>query len=345
MNKIMSNQHQIVIKSDELSHPSMEAKMSNAKVPDYRVMERIEEILGRLRAGEKLSIKALSTEFECDTKTIQRDMSQRIPELLQRMNLGVKIEKSGRLFILTGDTTNLKNFEETLVLDTLEKLSEGIGANFALKAKKLLHSAKKNAQENYLFTRIDFEDVTNKADEVLAIEVAIGKRQMITFLYQKEKERYVVNAKPLKLISFDGFWYLLAEDMSQNVIKKYYLKSIFNIQTTKEHFDIPPMLQEKLDNAINIWFDANSETLEVRLYANKTIVKHLLRRPLSKSQRIISTDPDGSVELSIKITDYREIISEVLKWIPNLFVLSPQELKEDIHESIEEYLQEMRLKN
>jgi predicted DNA-binding transcriptional regulator YafY len=323
----------------------METTMSNAKVPDYRVMERIEEILRRLRSGEKLSIKALSAEFGCDTKTIQRDMSIRIPELLQRMNLGIKIEKIGRLFILTGDTTKLKNFEDTLVLDTLEKLSEGIGNNFAIKAKKLLHSAKKNAQENYLFTRIDFEDVTDKADEVLAIEMSIGKHQIITFQYQKEKERYTVNAKPLKLISFDGFWYLLAEDTSQNVIKKYHLKSIFNIQTTEKGFDFPSKLKEKLDNAINIWFDANSETFEVRLYANKAIVKHLMRRPLSKSQRIISTDSDGSVELSIWITDYREIISEVLKWIPNLFILSPDELKEDIRENIEEYLQEMHLKN
>jgi predicted DNA-binding transcriptional regulator YafY len=168
---------------------------------------------------------------------------------------------------------------------------------------------------------------------------------MITFQYQKEKERYVVNAKPLKLISFDGFWYLLAEDTSENVIKKYYLKSIFSIHMSEEQFVLLPKLKDKLDNAINIWFDANSETFEVRLYANKAIVKHLIRRPLSKSQRIISTDPDGSVELSIRITDYREIISEVLKWIPHLFVLSPEELKEDIRESIEEYLQEMNQKN
>jgi predicted DNA-binding transcriptional regulator YafY len=150
--------------------------MSNAKVPDYRVMERIEAILGRLRSGEKLSIKSLSVEFGCDTKTIQRDMNIRIPELLNRMNLGVKIAREGRLFTLIGDTASIKNFEETLVIDTLEKLSEGIGANFALKAKRLLNNAKKSTEENYLFTRIDFEDVTDKADEVLAIEVAIGKR-------------------------------------------------------------------------------------------------------------------------------------------------------------------------
>lgn len=334
-----------MIKSDELSHLSMESEMSNAKVPDYRVMERIEEILGRLKSGEKLSIKALSIDFGCDTKTIQRDMNQRIPELLSRMNLGVKIGKEGRLFTLIGDSNNLKNFEENLVLDTLEKLSEGIGTNFALKAKRLLNSAKKNAEENYLFTRIDFEDVTDKADEVLVIEVAIGKHQMITFHYQKEKERCVVSVKPLKLICFDGFWYLLAEDIAENVIKKYYLKSIFHIHTLEQTFHLPKTLIEKLDNAINIWFDANSDLFEVRLYADKAIVKHLIRRPIAKSQRIISTDSDGSVEFSVMITDYREITSEVLKWIPHLFVLSPEDIKEDIRESIEEYLQEMNLKN
>lgn len=319
--------------------------MSNAKVPDYRVMERIEEILRRLRSGEKLSIKALSIEFGCDTKTIQRDMNQRIPELLSRMELGVKIAKVGRLFVLQGNAVNLKNFEEALVLDTLEKLSEGIGANFAHKAKRLLNHTKQTIDENHLFTRIDFEDVTDKADEVLSIETAIGKRHIIEFQYQKEKQRYGVSVKPLKLINFDGFWYLLAEDISEGVIKKYYLKSIFQIRITTQAFTILPELIEKLKNAMNIWFDANSDTFEVRLYADKSIVKHLTRRPIAKSQRIISTDPDGSAELSVMITDYREITSEVLKWIPHLFVLTPDDIKEDIREIIEEYLEMIKLKS
>lgn len=316
--------------------------MSKAKVPDYRVMERIEDILRRLRAGEKLSIKALSTEFGCDTKTIQRDMNQRIPELLNRMNMGVEIVKAGRLFTLSGNTADLKNFEEVLVLDTLEKLSEGIGANFAHKAKRLLNHAKQSVGENHLFTRIDFEDVTDKADEVLAIEIAIGKRRIVEFQYQKEKERYPVRIKPLKLINFDGFWYLLAEDTSQSVIKKYYLKSIFQVSIAEQSFMLPPELIERLNNAMNIWFDANSETFEVRLYADKSIVKHLARRPISKSQRIVSTDPDGSVELSVMITDYREIVAEVFKWIPYLYVLSPEDIKEEIRETVEEYLERLK---
>jgi predicted DNA-binding transcriptional regulator YafY len=168
---------------------------------------------------------------------------------------------------------------------------------------------------------------------------------MITFLYQKEKERYEVSVKPLKLICFDGFWYLLAEDTVENVIKKYYLKSIFHIQILEQTFHLPKTLIDKLGNAMNIWFDANSDLFEVHLYADKSIVKHLIRRPIAKSQRIISTDPDGSVELSVMITDYREITTEVLKWIPHLFVLSPDDIKEDIRESIEEYLEGIKLKS
>lgn len=40
--------------------------------------------------GEKLSVKALASEFGCSTKTIQRDINERLPML--RKYLGVEFE-------------------------------------------------------------------------------------------------------------------------------------------------------------------------------------------------------------------------------------------------------------
>ena len=175
--------------------------MPISRTPDYKVMERMSDILRRLEAGEKLSIKELATEYGCDTKTIQRDINKRLPELLSQLNMGVRLEREGRLVYLAGETANLKNFDDMLVLDVLGKLSEGMGANFAIKAKNILQKLQKTSAEEFLYAKVHFEDVTDKADEVLALEVAMGKQTAISFRYEIKGSSYEVSAKPLKLIT------------------------------------------------------------------------------------------------------------------------------------------------
>jgi len=319
--------------------------MSHQKIPEQTVLERLSEMMRRLHYGEKLSIKALSDEFRVDTKTIQRDLHKRLPDLLHSIHPDIHIEKEGRLFVIKKDNAaKLANFEELLVFDTLEKLSSNIGGSFAARAKKILGRAKTQKEDAYLYASVKFEDLSQTTPDVKSIKNAIEEKKVINFIYKKEKSSYQVNAKPLKIINFDGFWYLLAEDTLQNIIKKYYLTSISNTHITDEHFEVEQGLLDKLDGALNIWFDANSEPFEVTLYADKEIAPHLRRRPLCKNQKILTTDFDGGMELSAQITDYREIVGEVLKWIPHLYVLTPQIISEDIEERIQAYLQGIKEK-
>lgn len=301
------------------------------------------DILRRLEAGEKLSIKELALEYGCDTKTIQRDINKRLPELLSQLNMGVRLEREGRLVSLSGETANLKNFDDMLVLDVLGKLSEGMGANFSLKAKNILQKLQKASAEEFLFAKVNFEDVTDKADEVLALEVAMGKQTVINFRYEISGSSYEVSAKPLKLICFEGYWYLLAEDEKDGYIKKYYLRSISNISHTSKSFTLKKALKDKLQNAVNVWFDANKEEFEVRLWADKSIAKYFYRRPISKSQRVVATDHDGSIEISVKVTDFYEIIPTIFYWIPNLIVLSPEPLKKRVKDMAKEFVEKMGL--
>ena len=230
-----------------------------------------------------------------------------------------------------------------LVLDVLGKLSEGMGSNFSLKAKNILSKIQKASAEEYLYAKVHFEDVTDKADEVLALEVAMGKQTAISFRYEIDGSSYEVSAKPLKLICFEGYWYLLAEDEKDGYIKKYYLRSISNIAHTNKSFTVKKALKDKLQNAINIWFNAQKESYEVRLWADKSIAKYFSRRPISKSQRVVSSDADGSIELSVTVTDDFEIIPTIFYWIPNLIVLSPESLKNRVEKMAKEFVEKISL--
>ena len=80
----------------------------------------------------------------------------------------------------------------------------------------------------------------------------------------------------------------------------------------------------------------------MRLWADKKIAKYFYRRPISNSQRVISTDPDGSIELSVMVTNEFEIIPTVFYWIPNLLVLSPKPLREEVEKLTAEFVEKMK---
>jgi predicted DNA-binding transcriptional regulator YafY len=189
-------------------------------------------------------------------------------------------------------------------------------------------------------SKMQFEDITHKASEAVAIESAIDKLDIVTFSYSFDNKKKNSTVKPLRIINFDGFWYLLAMDINDDdIIKKYYLKNISNIKPTDKKFKIPKELDEKLKNAINIWFDANADSFEIRLYADPTCAKYIKRRPISQSQTIISNDTDGGAEISLKITEYYEIMPTIFQWIPHLFVLEPIELKEQVSQAVKEFME------
>ena len=81
----------------------------------------------------------------------------------------------------------------------------------------------------------------------------------------------------------------------------------------------------------------------MRIWVDKSIAKYFSRRPISKSQRVISTDADGSVELSVMVTDDFEIIPTIFYWIPNLIVLSPEPLKKRAESMTKEFIEKISM--
>lgn len=312
--------------------------MSTNRVLNHSVMDRLSEILERLKNKEKLSIKTLANEYGCDTKTIQRDINKRLPELLSQMGLNLKIEREGKLIKLGGNVTPIGGFEEALVAKTLEKLAEGVGSNFAVKAKKLLKGVT-NDGFGHIHTNIGFEDITSKIEETKKIESAIEQKKSVSFLYEMDGSKHEITTNPLKLLCFDGFWYLMAFGTKSGIVKKYYLKNISSLSITTQAFFVPKNTEEAVSNAVNIWFDSTVKPFDVRLWADKEIAKYFERRPISKTQRIVSKDNDGSIEISITITDFGEIMPTIKYWIPNLLVLSPIELKQCMEDAARAFLE------
>jgi predicted DNA-binding transcriptional regulator YafY len=299
---------------------------------DYdTILTRLTIILSRLNDGEALSVKELAHEFNVSERTIQRDFNERLTSFpiyqdkkKWKMQDGFRLEK----------TTTV---EDTVVLDIMQKLLEGAGSSFSSKANRLL-SKIKNDSYNPIYAKLDMEDIGDKLKEVQELEVAITNKKQIKCRYDFEGYNKELDLKPLKIANYEGFWYLIALDCRNDKLKKYYLKNIKQIKVMDSTFISTPKLDQLLDNSISIWFQKDVEPYSVVLQISSEVSKYFMRKPISKSQVTESLHEDGSMVVSVEITNDMEIIPLVKYWMPHIEVLEPTRIEEKIKKDFEKYL-------
>jgi len=303
---------------------------------DYdKTMTRLINILKKLYEGESLSVTALAEEFNTSTRTIQRDFNEKL--------ISFPIVKDGKKWKMQDGFAleKLASVEDQLVLDMLEKISVNMGNTFSLRAKKLLSSIK-NKDMSPIYAKLDIEDIGDKITDINIIEQAILEKLILTAKYHRDDKVFEIGLKPLKIANFDGFWYLVALDSKNNILKKYHIKSMSNLTIITKHFTRSKKLDVALENAINIWFNIENPPFEIVLHVDAEIAKYFQRKPISKSQIISSINSqDGSIELTLKITQEMEIIPTILKWLPHIKVIEPEWLRDSVTCRVKEYLEDI----
>jgi predicted DNA-binding transcriptional regulator YafY len=295
------------------------------------ILTRLTVILSRLNDGEALSVTELAKEFNVSERTIQRDFNERLisfpiyqEKKKWKMQEGYRLEKS-------------TSIEDAVVLDIMQKLIEGAGNQFSSRANKLL-SKIKNDRLNPIYAKLDMEDIGDKLKEVQQLEGAISEKQVITCVYSFEDYSKELELKPLKIANYEGFWYLLALDARNDELKKYYLKNIKQINRLDTTFTSTAKLDHILDNSISIWFDKDVEPYSVTLQVSNVVAKYFKRKPISNSQKIEALYEDGSMDISVEITNDMEIMPFVKYWMPHIQILKPKRINDLILSDLEQYI-------
>ncbi len=214
-------------------------------------------------------------------------------------------------------------------------MSENIGGQFFSKTKKLLQKIK-NDDYNPFYTKLNLEDISDKLTEVQILETAIKSKNTIICNY-KIDETTKIKINPLKIVNYEGFWYLVAVGAKNDILKKYYLKNISFVKITNETFEVTEELDDLLENSVSIWFQEDIEPFDVTLYIDSKIAKYFQRKPISKAQIIEKKDDDGSLKIKVTITHEMEILPIVKYWIPNIKIIEPQWVNDILDEQINLY--------
>jgi len=291
--------------------------------------QRHNEILERLGNGELLSITDLAVEWETTTKTVQRDFNK-----LLEGDYGVIRASDGKRFTLAKNATTSKSAETAIKM--LDSLSSQIGGEFYTKAQAALHKLQRYIESPF-YTRIDVERISDKLDLLEDLEYAIAKQKMITFKYKRwykpDEIKTYENVKPYKIIIFDGFWYLLTQYKDHYI--KFYIREISDLVMLDSTFDKNEHIIDRMEKALNIWFDPKKEPFDVTLLLDHNAIVYFERKPI-KGQ-FLKTNSDDTAELTISITNKDEIFPLMKKWLPQMRIIEPSYLQEEFEEMLRGY--------
>lgn len=310
-------------------------------------------LLERLAKGEKLysQDQNLQEDLGVNKRTIDRYLDD-IHELYGHIVLTVKepAEFSDRKVTVYRVADRKKDVSEILRFflehsSDLSWLLQSVHENDPTilndtQDQKALQAQIRKDADIFLFKSNPFESFEDEEHKKLfdRAKIAVKNHEYRTVDYRYPgQEEELKNCKLLKLVFMNNNWYLAVEDMSEQLrflrftfIRNiaYAKKNSYRKKELEKYTDFFRTLQNPL--TLNRSFEtAHIATSEkVAHYFKETM------KPFFPSQKFIKENEDGSVEFSIDFTQPLEILPFIKQWQPDLIILSPESLKNNLIEDL-----------
>ena len=292
-------------------------------------------ILNKLDANPRVLTRDLAREFNVSHRTVQRDL-----ELLNMTGFPLcSPEKGCNSF---SEDFSLKKImlsnEEASLLSFLYDTAKPLGKSFVDSFNRILQKVLPKTTEPHFYVKIPLGTRTNGEFAFAKdLEHAIEGCNKINMEYTTRGKEKRAKVHPLKIIFFDGFWYLLAMRDDKGGIRKYRLGNIRKIELTKERFKIYKNLKTMLNESTNVWFCGKRDK-KVVLRIDKEVAGFFKGKTYFPLQKIKETRKDGSLIIETKVGQYMEVLPTIKAWMPCIKVLEPKELKDNLKSLVTSYL-------
>ena len=299
---------------------------------------RLLSILNKFDRGEKASSQSLAEKFTVDIRTIQRDI-----KLLKATGFLITSSEGGTYSFEEGFSLRKVQLsgEEASLLSFMYEVTNSLGKSFEGVFRGILSKVIQKEYEYPYYAKIPRSVASSgKIPFVKELEDAVCDNYKIDLIYKKDDKPKKYHLCPLKIIFFDGFWYLLAQEDKGNHILKFRLDRIQKVDVLEEYFYPPENIKTMLDESANIWFSEKKKS-KATLLIDSCIAGYFKQRKYFPSQKILKENRDGSLILETSYSNTIEVSYTIMHWVPHIKVVTPQELKEEIKSKVTQYLQQI----
>ncbi len=297
------------------------------------------ELLKELLDGEKVCLKNFAIKNSISLRTVQRYIED-IEEIF-----GSNLIKEDELYSFITTSLFEKNIlsfdkqELEIFVDLYSLLDFDFSSKLDLNSQKFIKKLEKNYSSTYLIKQNPFENFLQKKELLFQIKDAIKNRRYTKIEYTSDKKYIFDQAKILKIVFAKGNFYIaaLTPDEINSGFKFLRLSFVDKIDlyatTFKKEYEAEDFLK-KFQMAL--FSNYKKEPFEVVLKIDESVKRFFINKKFLSSQTILENKDDLIV--SFKVTNNMEILPLVKKWLPNIKIVSPKEIKEQFEKEIREYL-------
>jgi predicted DNA-binding transcriptional regulator YafY len=292
-------------------------------------------ILNQLDSRKKVSTGELAREFNVSLRTVQRDIV-----LLNTTGFPIISFEKGYHSFMEGFSLKkmMLTKEEASLLSFLHDISKSLGEKFADSFSNILKKVVSNEQDSAFYVKLpEGSKISKDYPFIKDLEKAVKNNVKIELQYKTPEKEGDYQVCPLKIIFFDGFWYLLAQVDGKEWKIKFRLENIINVVLLDEYFIPPRNLNTFLDQSVNIWFTEKRDK-QVVLKVDKEAARYFKQQVYFPLQKITKKNRDGSLRIETKICHNEEILRIIFRWIPYVHVVKPKELKIEVGNIVKGYL-------
>ncbi len=302
---------------------------------DYdKILTRLIFTLTKLSNDERPSMMELGDEFNVSLKTIQRDIYQRL------IFFPIEKDDKSRLKFQEGFTLNKSRFSideiitMSLSLDQIKDAGNEFNETAKQISSKLIYP---NFFNPYYIKPQLHQNIDMDTPLLNKIEDAIQQKQ----LCKVETKNNTEELRALKIVNFDGIWYLLCKEFKQNRIKTIFLSDITNITFLKTVPIGDDNIEALLTSQIQTAHFEQGKDFEVIIKANNNISQYFILKKHLPSQKIIEKNDDGSILIKFKVSTDEDVDNLIKAWLPDIEIISPKIFKDKIIEELRLYVQKI----
>ncbi len=303
-------------------------------------LERFIWFDGRLKQKRFPNASHLAEQFEISHKTAQRN----ICFLRDRMRAPIDYDASHKGYYYTEEGFDLPRLpatqEEILAVLVARRLLSHSPGGFISEAfrgfsRKFQDAAaalgmdEARIEESFSASLHGFSPVPDKIFRTVA--EALIERRLIEIGYYSPgsgaNTRRIV--EPHHLQHYMASWVLIAYCRLRDDWRKFYLSRIDTLETLPGTFAVRPREQwaHQLEGAFGIFQGAASIPVTLRFNPFRS---RWVREQLWHPEQDLRETPDGGVELSFPVADFREVKMMILQFGADVHVLAPYALRDEI---------------
>ncbi len=290
-------------------------------------LEKAFQIIEIVCREKEFTSKKLAEKLGCDQRTARRyiqKMRYIFEDYIEEVKKGIYRWKG-----ITELDDKILDSPNVRLLYAFLELAKKVGSDksFWENVKKVFYVKCEDSLNQIIFQNtINYESIK---DIKIKIEEAIKKGKAIKFRYTKYNKFYII--EPLKIILYQGFWYVVGIDQKDEKLKTLALDFFEDVEIledeafekTKKVGSVSKLLEE-INSIFQIGSDDNFD--EVIIELSPEVADFFRRKDILYRQEIIE-DKDNTVKIKFFAKNVYDFKLSLFNWIPFFKVISPERYK------------------